>query len=126
MNKGRTFRTSARIPFILRYHGKVLEVMQINSALTSVDFAPSILSLMGVENHGGAAFDRIDFSSEILSQVCSTDYNRTRFLFIPKWAAVLELERKRSTSYNPCCLSSLKVSYASFILRNTCTALSFL
>ena len=93
LNKGRPFRTSAGVPFILRYPGKVLEGKKINSALTSVDFAPSILSLMGVENHGGVNFDGSDFSNELLNRYTSTNYPRTRFTFDSddnaQWAAVI-------------------------------------
>lgn len=95
LNKGRPFRTSAGVPFILRFPGKVLEGKKVSSALTSVDFAPSILSLMGVENNGGVNFHGTDFSKELLNSSTSTNYPRTRFIFdtadkdSPQWAAAI-------------------------------------
>lgn len=103
MNKGRPFRTSAGVPFILRFPGKVLEGKRIDSVLTSVDFAPSILSLMGVENYG-VEFDGNDFSNEVLSKYPRTNYPRTRFAFdtndSPQWAAVMKRELKLVVARN--------------------------
>lgn len=62
--KGLPFRTSAGIPFIVRYPEKVLSGKIIKSALSSVDFAPSILTLMGVEDHGFES-DGVDFSTSL-------------------------------------------------------------
>ncbi len=50
MNKGRSFRTSAGVPFIMRFPGKVNESKRIDSARSSDDFALTILSLVGVDN----------------------------------------------------------------------------
>jgi|GEM_PF-2490810 len=65
-NKGLPYETSAGIPFILRYPAKVLAGKTIHSAQVNVDFAPTILSLMGVKGplpgvHGS------DTSAEFLS-----------------------------------------------------------
>lgn len=104
MNKGRPFRTSAGVPFILRYPGKVMEGKEINSVLTSVDFAPTILTLMGVEDHGGATFDGTDFSNEVLNTFPSTNYPRTRFSFDsndnPQWAAAMRRQHRLVVSKN--------------------------
>ncbi|MDN5212976.1 sulfatase [Fulvivirgaceae bacterium BMA12] len=47
-NKGNPLEASAKIPFLLHYPGKVKEGLIINQALSTVDFLPTILSLMDV------------------------------------------------------------------------------
>lgn len=55
-NKGSPFETSAKIPFLIRYPQKIMPKKVINKAFTTVDFAPTILSLMGMpqipDSHG--------------------------------------------------------------------------
>ena len=48
-NKGLPYETSAGIPFIIRYPGKIPAGKRIHTAYTTVDFAPTILSLMGIK-----------------------------------------------------------------------------
>lgn len=97
MNKGRPYRTSAGIPFILRYPGKVQKGKIIKTALSSIDFAPSILSLMNAEDHG-LEFDGQDFTSELLNERSVTNYQRIRFTFdtgkTPMWAAAIQRQYK--------------------------------
>lgn len=96
-NKGRPYRTSAGIPFILRYPDKVPKGKIIKSALSSIDFAPSILSLMNAEDHG-VEFDGKDFTPELLNDRNMTNYNRIRFTFdtgrTPMWAAAIQRNYK--------------------------------
>jgi len=51
-NKGVPYETSAKIPFVLYYKGKVRPGTIIQEALGCVDFLPTVLSLMGVETKG--------------------------------------------------------------------------
>lgn len=46
-NKGNPYETSAKIPFVLRFPAKVKAGKVIRKAYTSVDFAPTILGLIG-------------------------------------------------------------------------------
>ena len=91
-NKGRPYRTSAGIPFILRYPEKVAPGKIVGSAFTSVDFAPSVLDLMGVEDHG-VQFDGESFANEVTNDYLITNYPRKKFMFDPAadafWAGVM-------------------------------------
>jgi arylsulfatase A-like enzyme len=51
-NKGVPYEGSARIPFVIRCPGRIRPGTVIRAALTSVDFKPTILRLMGVEPPG--------------------------------------------------------------------------
>ena len=96
------YRTSAGIPFILRYPDKVPQNKVIKTALSSVDFAPSILSLMNVKEHG-VHFDGIDFSSEVTNNHQTTNNSHTRYIFASNmdtsWAAAIMREYKLVVSY---------------------------
>jgi len=48
-NKGVPYETSARIPFVIRYPGTIRPGTLVHEALGCVDFAPTILALMGFE-----------------------------------------------------------------------------
>lgn len=48
-NKGVPYDGSAKIPFVIRYPGKIKPGCVLNEALSTVDFAPTILALMGSE-----------------------------------------------------------------------------
>lgn len=65
-NKGVPYEASARIPFVMRYPNKIPSGKIINTAYTNVDFAPTILSLMGVETK--AKFHGLDTSNDFLSK----------------------------------------------------------
>jgi hypothetical protein len=97
LNKGRPFRTSAGVPFILRYPAKVPAGKNVQSATSSIDFAPSILSLMGAGDHG-VSFDGSDFSDEVTSSYTTTNYLRTKYTFDSPgnahWAAVIRRNLK--------------------------------
>ena len=51
-NKGVPYETSAKVPFVLYYKGKVKAGTVINETLGCVDFLPTILSMMGVRTLG--------------------------------------------------------------------------
>ena len=50
INKVLPYKTSATVPFIVRYPAKIKPGKIIHTAHSQVDFTPSILTLMGVEN----------------------------------------------------------------------------
>ena len=64
-NKGVPYEASAKIPFVIRYPNKLKAGKVINTAYTNVDFAPTILSLMGVDNK--AKFHGLDTSEDFLN-----------------------------------------------------------
>jgi arylsulfatase A-like enzyme len=51
-NKGVPYESSAKIPFVLYYKGKVQPGTLIREALGCVDFLPTVLSMMGVKTQG--------------------------------------------------------------------------
>ncbi len=91
-NKNRPYRTSAGIPMILRYPEKVMAGKVVETAYTSVDFAPSVLKLMGVTNHG-VEFQGIDFSEEVVSDEMVSSKDVIRYVFDSgvkmRWAAAV-------------------------------------
>jgi arylsulfatase A-like enzyme len=50
VNKGLPYEGSARIPFLMRFPGKLTPGTVIEEALGTVDFTPTVLSLMGIES----------------------------------------------------------------------------
>lgn len=46
-NKGVPYEASTRVPFLIRYPGKVKAGTRVDEALTSVDFLPTIMPLLG-------------------------------------------------------------------------------
>ena len=53
VNKGLPYESSARIPFVIRYPEKIIPGKIVNTVYTCVDFAPTILGLMGVKQIPG-------------------------------------------------------------------------
>ncbi|MBC8355598.1 MAG: sulfatase [Planctomycetes bacterium] len=51
-NKGVPYEASTRVPFLVHFPGKVKPGTIINEALTSVDFLPTVLSMMGQKTVG--------------------------------------------------------------------------
>lgn len=92
LNKGVPYKASAQVPMIMRWPNKIDSGKVIKTAYTSVDFAPSLLGLMGVEekfmNRPG-----IDGSSEIMSSnQISFKEEQIRFLTdskMKRWAAAI-------------------------------------
>ncbi|MFY0652869.1 MAG: sulfatase [Cyclobacteriaceae bacterium] len=52
-NKGNPYEASAKIPFIIRYPNKIPSGKVINKAFTTVDFTPTVLSLMNAPRISG-------------------------------------------------------------------------
>lgn len=48
-NKGMPYEGSAKIPFMIRWPGKIAPGKVVNTAYTTVDFGPTILGMMGIE-----------------------------------------------------------------------------
>jgi len=66
LNKGLPYETSARIPFVVRYPQGGTAGKVIKTAYTTADFAPTVLSLMGVKENLPAFHGRngaADFAS---------------------------------------------------------------
>ncbi|SDW29369.1 uncharacterized sulfatase [Lutibacter oricola] len=64
-NKGVPYEASAKIPFVIRYPEKIKAGKVINTAYTNVDFAPTILNMMGVNY--SAKFHGLDTSADFLN-----------------------------------------------------------
>jgi len=64
-NKGVPYEASARIPFVIRYPGKIPAGKVINTAYTNVDFTPTILSLMDIKTD--SKFHGLDTSADFTS-----------------------------------------------------------
>ena len=83
---------SAGVPFLLRYPNKVKAGKVIETAYSSIDFAPTILNLMGVKNLT-ANYNGIDGSGELLSEDMSPSIDQIRFSFDTgkknRWAAAI-------------------------------------
>jgi arylsulfatase A-like enzyme len=52
VNKGSPLETSARVPFIIRYPGKIKPGTVIHEAFSTADFKPTILGMMGFQSTG--------------------------------------------------------------------------
>ena len=65
VNKGLPYKASAGIPFIVRYPKNVMPGKVIETAHSHLDFAPTILNLMGIDHN--EEFDGNDFSADLLS-----------------------------------------------------------
>jgi len=109
-NKGKPYKTSAGVPFIIRYPNYIKQGKIVKTAYTSPDFVPTILSLMGID-YSDVNFQGIDGSDELLD---NADYNyRKQVRFITdskqaKWAAAVDREFKLVISSNPPYLFDLK------------------
>ncbi len=64
-NKGVPYEASARIPFVIRYPARIPAGKTIREAFTTVDFAPTVLALMGLKT--GTAFHGMDASADFTS-----------------------------------------------------------
>lgn len=51
LNKGVPYESSSRIPFVIRYPEKIMAGKIIRKAYTNVDFAPTLLSIMGTKSN---------------------------------------------------------------------------
>jgi hypothetical protein len=94
-NKGNPYKTSASIPFILKYPRKIQSGKIIDTAYSSIDFAPTVLSLMGVEDTSSATFQGVDGSAELTSSESVIENNKDQIIFSfdngnrPRWVAAI-------------------------------------
>ncbi|WP_066627398.1 sulfatase family protein [Labilibacter marinus] len=64
-NKGVPYEASAKIPFVIRYPKKVKAGKVIKTAYNNIDFAPTVLGLMGVDTK--VPFHGIDTSEDFMN-----------------------------------------------------------
>jgi len=79
VDKGLPYEASAKVPFLLRYPGKVKPGKQIEKAYTLADFAPTVLGLMGVD-HSAYSFHGIDASSDFKSKTMKVEDDRIVYM----------------------------------------------
>lgn len=73
-NKGVPYEASSRIPFVIRYPGKIKAGKVINKAYVNTDFTPTILSLMNIKTD--AKFHGEDSSADFTSSEKVVNGNR--------------------------------------------------
>ncbi|MCP3928674.1 MAG: sulfatase-like hydrolase/transferase [Bacteroidetes bacterium] len=78
-NKGLPYETSAGIPFIIRYPGKIPVGKITHTAYTTADFAPTILSIMGIRKQL-PDFHGMDTSSDFLVNGKEVSDNRIVYI----------------------------------------------
>ena len=91
-NKGRPYLTSAGVPFIIQYPKRIMKGKKINTACSSPDFAPTILSLMNID-HSYVKFQGIDMSEVLINNLIWINKRQVRFLTDSKqykWAAAVD------------------------------------
>lgn len=52
IDKGLPYEASAKVPFIVRWPGKIKEGLVVEETLSTIDFLPTILSIMNVQSSG--------------------------------------------------------------------------
>ena len=77
-NKSSPYEASAKIPFLVRYPGKINPGKVINKAYTTTDFAPTILGLMGQEQIPGS--QGIDASSDFTGKGTLVENDRIVYI----------------------------------------------
>lgn len=111
--QGRPYETSAGVPMILRWPNGVQKGKVINTAYSSIDFAPTILSMLGIK-FPGVDMHGIDASEEIMAP--NTDKNansktQTRFITDSansRWATAVRDDYKLTLSPSEPWLVDLK------------------
>jgi len=92
MNKGKPYETSAGVPFIIRYPKVIKERKIIENAYSSVDFAPTILKLMGIK-HPGVKFQGVDATPDLFKPTQLVEGDRITFTYdnekTAQWAAAV-------------------------------------
>lgn len=102
-NKLTPYDTSAGIPLMIRYPGHIAAGKVIKTAYSSIDFAPTILKIMGV-NHN-VPFHGADGSTEVLSPSLLTN-NDDKMIFMTSasknmwWASGMTSKYKLVLSEN--------------------------
>jgi len=107
LNKGQPYKTSAGVPFIIRYPNHIKEGKIVKTSYSSPDFAPTILSLMGID-YSDVNFQGIDGSDELLDNNNLNYRQQVRFSANSNWAAAVDREYKLVLSNGPPILFDLK------------------
>jgi len=95
-NKGKPYKTSIGVPFIVRWPARIRKRKIVKTAYSSPDFAPTILSLMGID-HGVVNYQGIDGSDELLNNEIWSNREQIRFSSDSKhanWAAAVDRHYK--------------------------------
>jgi len=95
-DKGKPYKTSAGVPFLIRYPNYIKKGKIVKTAYTSPDFVPTILSLMGID-YSDVNFQGIDGSDELLDNANYNYRKQVRFMTDSKqakWAAAVDREYK--------------------------------
>ena len=95
LNKGLPYEMSARVPFVLKYPGKVKAGKQIRKAYTMADFTPSILGLMDVD-HSMYTFHGVDASDDFKSDTNELEDDRIVYMTnaFGRWVAAVNKRYK--------------------------------
>jgi len=103
MTKGEPFKASLNVPLILRYPPLIAPQKVIHTAHINTDFAPTLLSLVGIDTTN-QTFHGEDRTSELLdsSTLISEDKNRIVVSITGFWAAITTSRFKLvlASSYN--------------------------
>lgn len=67
IDKNSPYEASAKIPFIMKYPSSINGVKQIDSAYSQVDFAPTLLGLLGI-SYNQIEFQGLDGTKEIFEE----------------------------------------------------------
>lgn len=100
LNKEEPFMTSAGVPMIIKYPNHIKPNKVIETAYSQVDFAPSILGIMGLSDRAESmnmVFDGVDGSNEILNQEDVSNDNSKyiiSYLSDGRWILALKAGRK--------------------------------
>ena len=95
-NDALPYYTSAGVPFLIRWPEKIKKGKVVNTAFSSPDFAPTILSLMDID-HSYVEFQGIDGSMELINKKKKVTKKRVRFITDSKsahWAAARDRQYK--------------------------------
>ncbi|MDT0551842.1 sulfatase-like hydrolase/transferase [Urechidicola vernalis] len=96
LNKGLPYEMSARVAFMLRYPGAVKAGKSVEKALTMVDFAPTILGLMNIDQSDNE-FHGIDASKDF-SNTQKEVKDNTRIVYLTnaggRWVAAVNSKYK--------------------------------
>ncbi len=95
IDKGLPHKTSAGVPFIVKYPQKIKAGKVVETAYSHIDFAPTMLSLMGIDHN--QKYDGNNFSEVLTdSRRKVNDVNTTTFISHPfrTWMAVISSQYK--------------------------------
>jgi len=95
-NKGLPYQMSTSVPFIIRYPNIISKKKVMQTAVSSPDFAPTILSLMGID-HSNITFQGKDISNQITNDFRTGYRRQVRFTVDTQngaWAAAVDRQYK--------------------------------